>query len=391
MRRFLFWSGCLIAVAVLSYAYVNAKTEQTADKKPVAAPPAVPVTAATAQKADTPVIVRGLGTVTAFATVALKSRVVGAITQLNFREGQMVRTGDLLIQLDPRPYEATLEQAQANRVKDQAALANAKVDLDRYADLLKRNFAPEQQVATQKTTVAQAEAAIAADEAAIKAAQLNVDYAALRSPIDGVTGIRQVDLGNIIQANSQTLVTITQIKPIYVIYTLPEADIARVRSALAAKTVAVQAFAADDKTKLAEGVLNLVDNAVDQGTGTVKLKAQFENADTALWPGQFVNIHTVLNVVHDGVTIPAAAVQNGPKGAYTYVIDTDSKVENRPLTIVQTEANQALVGGGLAAGEKVVTAGQYRLQRGTKVRIADQIANAEQKLSDAPAGTDAAQ
>jgi multidrug efflux system membrane fusion protein len=391
MRRFLLWFVCLVAVAAVSYAYVNAKAGQTADKKPEAAPPAVPVTAATAQKADTPVILRGLGTVTAFATVALKSRVVGAITQLNFREGQTVQTGDLLIQLDSRPYEAALEQAQASRMRDQAILANARVDLLRYADLLKRNFAPEQQVATQRTTVAQDEAAIAADEAAIKAAQLNVDYAALRSPIDGVTGIRQVDLGNIIQANSQTLVTITQIKPIYVIFSLPEADIARVRAALAAKTVAVQAFAAGDKTKLAEGVLNLVDNSVDQGTGTVKLKAQFENADTALWPGQFVNIHTVLDVVHDGVMIPVAAVQNGPKGAYTYVIDDESKVEPRPLTIIQTEANQALVGSGLAAGEQVVTAGQYRLQRGTKVKVADQIANAGQKLSDAPAGTDAAQ
>jgi multidrug efflux system membrane fusion protein len=238
--------------------------------------------------------------------------------------------------------------------------------------------------------VDQDQAAIAADEAAVKATQLNVDYAALRSPIDGVTGIRQVDLGNIIQANTQNLVTITQIKPIYVVYTLPEADIGRVRAALAKGTVVIQAFAADDKTKIAEGVLNLVDNSVDQSTGTVKLKAEFKNDDTALWPGEFVNVHTVLETVK-GVTIPAGAVQTGPTGPYTYVIDNESKVTRKPLTVVQTEANESLIGSGLSAGEQVVTAGQFKLQKGTKVRVATQIANAEQKLSDAPSGTDAAQ
>ena len=240
--------------------------------------------------------------------------------------------------------------------------------------------------------MSQDEAAGASDKAAIEAAQLNVDYAALRSPIDGVTGIRQVDIGNLIQANSpQTLVTITQIKPIYVIFTLPEAMIDRVRRAMAKKPIAVQAFAADDRTKVAEGVLDLIDNTVDATTGTVKLKAEFKNDDTALWPGQFVNAHAILDVVENGVTLPASAVQTGPKGPFTYVIDDKSEVELRPLNVLQTEANRVLVGSGVKLGEQVVTAGQFKLSPGAKVKVSTDLADAGQKLTDAPVGTDAAQ
>jgi multidrug efflux system membrane fusion protein len=342
---------------------------------------------------DVPIILRGLGTVTAFNTVAVKSRVEGAITQINFKEGQYVHTGDLLIQLDPRPFQAVLDQAEANLAKDQATLANAKVDLARYSDLLKRSFAPEQQVATQTTTVQQNEAAAQSDQAAIKAAQLNVDYASLRSPIDGVTGIRQVDIGNLIQANSQqNLVTITQIEPIYVIFTLPEADIDLIRQAMKDGTLKVEAYASDDKRKLSEGVLDLIDNTVDQTTGTVKLKAEFKNTDRALWPGAFVNAHAVLKVVKDGVTVPSAAVQTGPNGgSYVYKIDAASKAMMQPITVVQTEASNVLVGSGLKAGDQVVTAGQFKLQPNATVQIEDHIADAGQTLSDAPVGTDAAQ
>ncbi len=284
-----------------------------------------------------------------------------------------------------------LDQVQANLAKDQATLANAKVDLARYTDLLKHSFAPEQQVATQTTTVRQTEASVQSDEAAIKAAQLNVDYAALRSPIDGVTGIRQVDIGNLIQANSpQTLVTITQIEPIYVIFTLPEAVIDRIRPAMAGGTLSVEAYASDDKRKLSTGVLDLIDNSVDQTTGTVKLKAEFQNADRALWPGQFVNAHAVLRTVHDGVTVPSAAVQTGPKGAFVYKVNDQSQAEMQPVTVVQTQDNRALIGDGLNAGDQVVTAGQFKLQQGVKVQVMDQIADA-QVLSDAPAGTDTPQ
>jgi multidrug efflux system membrane fusion protein len=379
--------AAVLGGAVFSF-YVLAKPK-AADHAVNATKVLIPVLAAKAEGQDVPIILRGLGTVTAYNAVALRSRVEGAITQVNFREGQNVKKGDLLIQLDPRPLEAALDQAKATLTKDQALLANAKTDLARYSDLLKRNFTPEQQVATQQTTVAQDTAAGQSDEAAIKAAQLNVDYAALRSPIDGVTGIRQIDIGNIIQANSaQTLVMITQIQPIYVIFTLPEADIDRVRDAMSKGTLAIQAFAANDRRKLSEGKLDLIDNSVDQTTGTVKLKAEFANTDRALWPGQFVNAHAVLSTVHNGVTVPSAAILTGPKGSFAYVVNDKSQVVIRQVTVAQTESNRSLVSSGLKIGDEVVTAGQFRLQPGAKVRVSAQIADAGQTLSDAPAGTD---
>jgi len=379
----------VVALAGVYYAATHKGTSQSNTAK--AAPPPVPVLAAKAQSQDVPIILRGLGTVTAFNTVSIRARVEGAITQINFKEGQYVRTGDLLIQQDARPYQAILDQAEAQLARDQASLANAKVDLGRYSDLLKHSFAPEQQVATQTTTVQQNQASVQNDEAAVKAAQLNVDYASLRSPIDGVTGIRQVDIGNLIQANSQqNLVTITQIKPIYVIFTVPEADIERIRQAMQAGQVDVEAFASDDKQKISDGILNLIDNTVDATTGTVKLKAEFKNDDQALWPGQFVNAHAHLKVIKDGVTIPSSAVQTGPKGSYVYKIDDQSKANIHSVTVIQTEKNMALIGNGLKAGDQIVTAGQFRLQNGAKVQVADQIADA-QVLSDAPVGTDATQ
>jgi multidrug efflux system membrane fusion protein len=389
MRRLTYIVSAAVIIGVGAAVFLSMTPPKAADHQS-AAPKPVPVLATRAQTQDVPIILRGLGTVTAFNAVALRSRVEGAITQVNFQEGQNVKKGDLLIQLDPRPYEAALDQAKANLTKDQALLANAKTDLARYSDLLKRNFTPEQQVATQQTTVAQDTAAGQSDEAAIKAAQLNVDYAALRSPIDGVTGIRQIDIGNIIQANSaQTLVMITQIEPIYVIFTLPEANIDRVRDAMAKGTLTIQAYAANDRRKIAEGKLDLIDNTVDQTTGTVKLKAEFKNADRALWPGQFVNAHAVLSTVHNGITVPSTAILTGPKGSFTYVIDDKSQVSIRQVTVLQSEANRMLIGSGLKVGEQVVTAGQFRLQPGAKVKVSDQIADAGQTLSDAPAGTDA--
>lgn len=338
---------------------------------------AAPVRTAIAVGRDVPVILRGLGQVVGFNTVAIKSRVEGGITKINFREGQIVHTGDLLVQIDPRPYQAALDQARAVLAKDQAALANAQTDLQRYSKLLTREFAPEQQWATQKATVAQDAATIQNDQAQIEAAELNVEYAAIKSPIDGVTGIRQVDLGNLVQANSNNapvLLTVTQIKPIYVVFTLPEADIHRVRMAMQGGPLRVEAFDQADQREISAGVLNLIDNAVDQTTGTVKLKAEFANEDTALWPGQFVNAHLVLEVVHDGVNIPAAAVQTGLNGSYAYVVKPDLTVEMRPIAVIQTESNMALIGSGLHVGEQVVTAGQFKLQPGAKVQITDALA-----------------
>jgi membrane fusion protein, multidrug efflux system len=366
----------LVVLAVLAAGAIGAAYWWSRTHPPGAATQsaeaAVPVLVAATKVEDVPIILRGLGTVTAYNTVPLKSRVEGAVTEINFKEGQDVKSGDLLIQLDPRPYEAALAQAKANLAKDQAALANAQVDLQRYAKLLTQNFAPEQQYATQRALVDQDQATIQADQAAIRAAALNVDYASIRSPVDGVTGIRRVDLGVMIQANStQTLVVVTQIEPIYVIFTLPEADIGPVREAMAKSRLPVLAYASNDQKKIAEGVLNLVDNSVNQNTGTVELKAEFANKDRSLWPGQFVNAHLVLRTVHDGVTVPTAAIQTGPNGPFAYVVGEDSRVHMRPIEVTQTENNRALIGSGLKAGERVVVAGQYRLDEGTKVQATE--------------------
>jgi membrane fusion protein, multidrug efflux system len=330
---------------------------------------AIPVMAAPATAADVPIILRGLGTVTAFNTVAIKSRVEGNITRIHFSEGQEVKAGDLLIELDARPFQAALDQANANLARDQANLTNAQADLARFAQLLRSESAPEQQYTTQKATVAADEAIIKSDQAAIDAAKLNVEYATIRSPIDGIVGIRQIDLGNLVQANSQTLVVVTQIKPIYVIFSLPEANIPRIRSAMAQRKLTVEAYDAADQKQISQGVLNLVDNQVDQTTGTVKLKAQFSNSDEALWPGQFVNAHLVLEVVKNGVTIPAAAAQIGPNGHYVFVVRNDGTIETRAITVTQTENNVSLIGSGLRAGEQVVTNGWFKLTPGAKVIV----------------------
>ena len=341
-------------------------------------PAAVPVETAVAEARDVPVFLRGLGMVVAFNTVNIQSRVAGNITEVDFHEGQVVHVGDRLFQIDPRPYQAALDQARAVLAKDQAALANAKIDLQRYAKLLKENSGVEQQWATQKALVAEDEATVQTDQALIEAAELNVEYASITSPIDGITGIRQVDLGNLVQVNTSsgtaTLVTVTQIKPIYVVFTLPEADIQRVRQRMAHGALRVEAFGQADRKEIAAGVLNLIDNSVNQATGTVKLKAQFANEDTALWPGQFVNAHLVLEVIHGGVTVPAAAVQTGLNGPYAYVVQPNSTVEMRPLTVTQTENNVALLGSGLKVGEEVVTAGQFELRPGAKVKVSQALA-----------------
>ena len=394
MRRSYVAAGTvLLVVVVLALVWHERSVSvAAANSKTQASPAAVPVLVATAEAKDVPVILRGLGTVQAFNNAPLKSQVGGAVTQINFKEGQDVRKGDLLIQLDPRPYEAVLDQSKAALAKDQAALANAQTDLQRYSKLLAQNFTPEQQYETQKSTVAQDQAAVANDQAAINAAQLNVDYAAIKSPIDGVTGIRQVDIGVLVQANSQTLVTVTQIEPIFVIFTLPEANIAAIRAAMAQGQLAVQAFAASDEKQIAEGVLDLVDNTVDQTTGTVKLKAEFPNKDKALWPGEFVNAHLVLKLVHDGITVPSVAIQTGPSGPYAYVVKDDSTVDRRPVKIVQTDNNTTLVGSGLQAGERVVTAGQFKLDQGTKVQVSDKPADVGPSVaSDTPVGVGSAQ
>lgn len=333
--------------------------------------PPVPVFATAATAQDVPIIIRGIGSVQAFNTVTVKSRVDGNIVKVAFREGQFVHAGDLLMQIDPRPYQAQAEQAQANKAKDAANLENARRDLERDAALLPTQMATtRQQYDTQKALVDQLVAATEADQAAIDAANLNVTYSAITSPIDGVTGLRLVDIGNLVTASAATpLVVVTQMQPIYVVFTVPERDLGRIRAAMAKDALSVLAFDGDDHKQIAEGHLTIINNTVDQATGTVTLKAEFPNTDTALWPGEFVNAHLITETVRNGVTVPAAAVQMGPGGAFVYAIQKDSTVKAQPVVVTQVEANTALIGKGLAVGDRVVVSGQSQLGPDTKVAV----------------------
>jgi multidrug efflux system membrane fusion protein len=333
--------------------------------------PAVPVFAAKASARDVPIIIRGIGSVQAFNTVTVKSRVDGNIVKVAFREGQNVRAGDLLVQIDPRPYQAQLEQAEANKAKDAASLQNAQRDLARLASLMQSQLAAtRQQYETQQALVAQLTAAAQADQAQIETARLNVAYCAIASPIDGVTGLRLVDIGNLVTASAATpLVVVTQIEPIYVTFSAPERDLGRIRAAMAKEALTVLAFDGEDRQQLAEGRLRLVNNTVDQATGTVTLKAEFANKDAALWPGEFVNAHLVVAVVRNGVTMPAGAVQMGPTGPFVYLVKPDSTVVPQPVTVTQVEAGVALIGDGLQIGDTIVTSGQAGLSPGARVAV----------------------
>jgi multidrug efflux system membrane fusion protein len=332
-------------------------------------PAAVPVEIATASSADVPVYLEGLGTVQAFNTVTVKTRVDGQIRKVSFVEGQKVKAGDLLVQIDPRPFQAAYDQVVAKKAQDEAQLANAKLDLDRFTTLLKNNAGSRQQADTQRALVAQLEATVHADDAAIEGAKVQLDYTTITSPIDGITGIRLVDEGNIVHATDTTgIVIVTQLQPISVVSTLPEDDLQSVSQAMAQGPVVVLAQSRDGKSELDRGTLLLVDNQIDQTTGTLRLKSTFPNPHNALWPGQFVNVRLLLRTDRNVLTVPSAAVERGPAGLFTYVVQPDSTVEMRTITVGQDTGTIAVVDSGLAAGDRVVTAGQYRVQPGALVQ-----------------------
>ncbi|HEY3791090.1 MAG TPA: efflux RND transporter periplasmic adaptor subunit [Bradyrhizobium sp.] len=330
--------------------------------------PPIPVDTAAVSRSDVPIYLEGLGTVQAFNTVTVTTRVDGQMQSIKFSEGQDVNAGDVLAQIDQRPYQATLDQAVATKAKDEATLANAKLDLQRYTTLVRQDSASKQTFDTQKALVAQLEAQVQMDQAAIDSAKTNLDYTAIRSPIDGRTGIREVDAGNNLLAASNTpIVVITQMRPISVVFTLPEEDLPQVSNAMAAGPLTAIAVSRDGKTELDRGTLAVLDNEIVQATGTLKLKATFPNANEKLWPGNFVNVRLLVETEKNVVTIPSTAVQRGPNGVFAYVVRPDRTVSIRPIAVQQFAGGTAVVENGLQAGETVVSAGQYRLQDGAQI------------------------
>jgi len=332
--------------------------------------PAVPVGAATAARRDVPVYLSAIGTVQAYSTVAIRPQVDGQLVSVGFREGQEVHTGDILALIDRRSYKAALDQTVAKKAQDQAQLANARVDLQRYAILTEKNFASRQQLDTTRAQVAQLEAAVQGDDAAIENALVNLDYTTIRSPLDGRTGIRQVDVGNIVHASTTAgIVVVTQTRPIALLFTLPEDLLPRIVWAVAHGPVPVVALSRDGKQQLDAGTLLLIDNQIDQTTGTIRLKATMPNDAGLLWPGQFVNARLLVETQPQAVTVPAAAVQSGPEGALAFVVKPDTTVEVRKLKVGETSAGWTVVESGIVEGETVVTSGHYRLQPGTRVEV----------------------
>ena len=330
---------------------------------------AVRVTIAPVEKTDFPVFLNGLGTVQAFNTVVVRSRVDGQIDKIAFKEGQLVKQGDLLAEIDPRPYQATLDQAKAKKEQDEANLANTNLDLQRFIKL--GEFATRQQLDTQRSTGQQLTAQIAADAAAIANAQTQLDYTSIKTPISGVVGLRQVDVGNIVNAATQSgIVTITQIEPIAVIFTAPEEQLPYINEAQAIAPLRTIAITTDGKKPLAEGALAVVNNQVDTTSGTVRLKAVFDNKDHALWPGQSVSTRLLVQTIKGATVVPDDAIQHGTEGLYAFVVNQDSKAELRKIRVSQSIDGRSVVEQGLSPGQQVITSGHFKVQNGTLVSTA---------------------
>jgi multidrug efflux system membrane fusion protein len=329
----------------------------------------VPVSVATAERRDMPYYLTGLGSVNAYYTVSVKSRVDGQLMQVNFKEGQTVKSGELLAVIDPRPYQVALDQAQATLFKDQATLRDAKLNYERFKGLLQSSGAmSQQQVDTQQATVDQLEGTVRNDQATIDNAKLNLVYCHITAPVSGRIGLRLVDPGNIVHANdTNAMFVITQLQPIAVLFTLPEDNLQAVSRQMGNGTLEVDAFSRDNQTKLATGKLLTIDNQIDQTTGTGRLKAVFDNKDNALWPNQFVNTRLLLEVRKDSTAVPAAAIQRGPQGTYVFVVKSDNTVDVRPVTIGFTQDNISVIASGIAPSDIVVTDGQDKLQQGSKI------------------------
>ena len=371
--RKILWIVLIVAVAGLGFfgwQWFHGEDRTTAaNNAQKAARNAVRVSVAPVAKADFPVYLTGLGIVQGFYTVLVRSRVDGQIDKIAFKEGQIVNQGDLLVEIDPRPYQAALDQAKAKKQQDEANLFNANLDMERYTKL--GEFATRQQLDTQRSTVQQLTAQIAADTAAIANAQIQLDYTSIKAPITGVAGLRQVDVGNIVNASTQTgIVTIAQIEPIAVIFTAPEEQLPYINEAQSVDPLKVIAITTDGKKPLAEGKLAVVNNQVDTTSGTIRLKALFDNKDRALWPGQSVSTRLLVKTLKDATVVPDEAIQHSTDGLYAYVVNQDNKAELRKVKVSQSIDGRSVVDTGLSPGEQVITAGSFRVQPGTLVTTA---------------------
>ena len=359
-----------VGIALASFAAVVIFWRHTTTQAAQPAAPAVPVVVSEAAQRDVPIYYHALGTVYALNTVAIRAQVNGQIISIDFRQGQDVRKGDVLAKIDPAPFKAALDQAVSKKSEDEAQLIDAEKDLARYKVLVLKDFETQQNVDAQQAKVDQTKATIDADQAAIEAAQTQLNYATIVAPIDGVVGFRQIDIGNIAHINDvNPLTVLTQIKPCTVIFTLPQSDLGPVREAMLRGDVSVLAYDQDDKTRLAEGKLLLINNQIDQSTSTIQLKAEFPNTDERLWPGEFVRIRILITTRKDAVTIPAIALQRGPDGYYVWVVTPNDTVEQRPVGALVVSEDQVIASKGLNAGERVVVEGQTRLDNGTHVAI----------------------
>ncbi|QPF88327.1 efflux RND transporter periplasmic adaptor subunit [Bradyrhizobium genosp. L] len=346
------------------------------------------MTAAHAHKSDVPIVLEGLGTVTPINTATIRTQVQGTLDSVDFVEGQDVKRGDMLAKIDPRVFEAQVDQAEAALARDQASLKNAQINLARTQPLAARGFATQQLLDTQDSQVAQGQGTVALDKAALEAAQTQLSYATISAPFAGITGIRRIDPGNIVHPTDTTgLVTLTQLQPISIIFTLPSTDIPDVQKAITSGEASVDAYDAANTHKLDHGSLMLIDNQVDASTGTVRLKASFPNEQKNLWPGSFVNIHLTVAIRHDAVTVPLTAVQQGPGDNFVYVVDTNHVVSAREIKAGQSRDGKVLIDQGLSGDETVVTAGQYRLKPGTSVEVVpDSRKDSVQNATTASAG-----
>ena len=365
-----------IAVAVLA-AWIIFWRHGSSQAAQNPAPPSIPVSVTEAAQRDVPIYRDALGTVQALNTVAIRAQVNGQIVSIDFNQGQEVHKGDVLARIDPAPFKAALDQAVSKKSEDNALLVDDEKDLARFNTLVLKNYETHQNLDLQQAKVDQTKATIDADQAAIEAAQTQLNYATISAPIDGVVGFRQVDLGNIIHTNdANPLTVLTQIKPCTVVFTLPQGDLGPVREAMLRGVVSVLAFDQNDKEELAQGKLLLINNQIDQTTSTIQLKAEFANDDERLWPGEFLRIRILVATRKDAVTIPPVAVQRGPNGLYTWVVKADNTVEQRNIETVPVDNDTAIVTKGVAAGEKVVVNGQYRLDVGSRVDAKTQAAAA---------------